>query len=178
MTAPPVVAIDAMGDLAATLSRVEDWLRWCSPRTDDGADSIDTGAAAAGALAVALRRWSRTVVTTGGVELAPVSVMPGGVSSLVSAVRAALAETDEAGPAGSGEALAVLRRCCQHAGHPESSLLAALALRTPGGQALVVGGAGVLAYRRLAAVTIRDPLEAFAALPPPVDPTLSNGIDW
>jgi len=53
VTAPSVVVIDAMVDLAATLSQVEDWLRWGTPRTDEGADRLDAGAAA---LTSALRR--------------------------------------------------------------------------------------------------------------------------
>jgi len=174
VTAPTVVAVDAMVDLAATLSQVEDWLRWCTPRTDEGANRLDAGAAAAAALAGALRRSTGTVVTSGGVELAPVCVLPGGVSSMASAVQAAAVETDEPGPSGGAGALAVLHRCCRRAGDPESRLLAELALRTPGDQPLVVGGSGVLTYRRLVVATILDPLETYAALPPPPDPTLVN----
>ena len=167
-----------MADLAATLSLVEDWLRWCTPRTDDGADRLDAGAAAAAALASALRSSSRPVATTGGVELAPVGVLPGDLLPAVADVLAAAAETDEPGPPGGREALAVLHRCCRRAGDAESRLLAGLALQTAGDQPVVVGGTGLLAYRRLVAATIRDPLEAFAALPPPPDPTVSAGIDW
>lgn len=177
MTARHVVVVDAMADLPATLGRVEDWLRWCTPRTDEGADRLDAGAAAGAALVVALREASWAVVTSSGVELAPVCVLPGGVSWMVADVRAATAETDEAGPSGGPAALAVLERCCRHAEHPESRLLAELALRTPDGEPVVVDSTGLLAYRRLVAATICDPLEVFAAVPPP-DPTLSTGIDW
>lgn len=178
MTAAAVVVVDAGADLAETLSRVEDWLRWCTPRTAQGADRLDAGAAAAAAVAGVLRRSSRQVSTLDGAELAAVCVLPGDLAATLAALQAAAVEADEPGPPGGPEALAFLARCWEHAGVPETRLLAAVALATPGDRPALLDGTGLLAYRRLVAATIRDPLDAFVALPPPRGPFPSAGIGW
>jgi hypothetical protein len=100
VTAAAVVVVDAGADLAETISRVEDWLRWCTPRTAQGADRLDAGAAAAAAVAGVLRRSSRRVSTLDGAELAAVCVLPGELAATLAALQAAAVEADEPGPPG------------------------------------------------------------------------------
>lgn len=181
MSGPVLVAVvDPMGDLADTLARIEDWLRWCTPRRgEDGEDCLDRGVVAAAALAVAVRSFGRATVTADGVELAPVAVLAGDLSGAVAAIHAAARDVQEPCPPDADRALALVQRCCEQAASPEARMLGRAVRAQPGNRPVVLNGATVHSYRRLVKSVVTDPLERFAALPPsPPDSSPSPGMGW
>jgi hypothetical protein len=159
-----------MGDVADTMTRIEDWLLFAEPDSAEADVTVSTGAEAAGAIAVALADASEAAPSLyapdGHAELAPLSVIPGDLGADLAAVhRALLALADTQPPSGTFRALDLLSRCAVRSRSEDGAVLAAAARPGPGSVRL--GFEAYRAYERFARAVLVDPLDRFAALPPP-----------
>ncbi|MDA8045090.1 MAG: hypothetical protein M0Z30_07625 [Actinomycetota bacterium] len=164
---PVTVVVDPMDDLAETLVRIQDYLHFADPGSDEAETTLMLGARAAAVLAGALRRSgerSPTLRTPDGlVELAPLLVVPGHLP--LAALRRALDEADDPGRPGAAESVIdLLERCAAPARRRDAAVLAAEAGLGRGSVRLSI--TAYRCYRRHVEAVILDPLERFAAVGP------------
>ena len=171
MSASPTTAVvlDPMGDVADTMTRIEDWLLFAEPDSTEADVTVRAGAEAAGAIAVALADASEAAPSLyapdGHAELAPLAVVAGDLGADLAAVhRALLALADTQPPSGTFRALDLLCRCAVRSRSEDGAVLGAAARPGPGSVRL--GVEAHRAYERFARAVLVDPLDRFAALPP------------
>lgn len=167
MTARPTgfVIIDPSAELADILGRLEDRLLCCKADTPTEQAQLTAAADAAGTLAVGIRRdqiRQRRLLAPGGTnELARLHALDVNLPAAVAALRATPGDS----PTGELRAIGQLERCAQHATTHDVRPLLAAARSTI--DPTVLDASGWLAYRRLVADVLPDPLERFIALPQP-----------
>lgn len=184
MTARPTgfVIIDPSAELADILGRLEDRLLCCEADTPTEQAQLTAAVDAAGTLAVGIRRdqlRQRRLLAPGGTsDLARLHALDHDLPAAVAALRAAPGDS----PAGELRAVGLLERCARHCSTHDMRRLLAAARSTV--DPVVLDAAGWLAYRRLVADVLPDPLERFIALPQPRPlpaPDLAapvQGIGW
>lgn len=167
MTARPTgfVVIDPSAELADILGRLEDRLLCCEADTPTEQAQLTAAVDAAGTLAVDVRRDQtrprRLLAPDGTSELAPLHALDHDLPAAVAALRAAPGDS----PAGELRAIELLERCARHCSTYDVAPLLAAARSTI--DPTVLDASGWLAYRRLVADVLPDPLERFIALPKP-----------
>jgi len=167
VTARPTgfVIIDPSEELADILAGIEDRLLCSEPDTSIEQARLAAAAGAAGTLAVLVRRdqlRQRRLLAPGGTdELGPLHALDVDLPATVAALRAASGDF----PAGELRAVGLLERCARHATTHDMRPLLAAARSTV--EPTVLDAGGWLAYRRLVADVLPDPLERFIALPQP-----------
>lgn len=171
MSAPNLVTVvvDPMDDMAETLGRIEDYLRFADPGSDEAETTLTVGARAAAVLASALRRAGESSPTLrtpdGRVELAPLLVVPGHLRAPLATLRRALDEAGDPGrPAAAESVIDLLERCAAPARRRDAAVLAAEA--GPGRGPVRLSITAYRCYRRHVEAVILDPLERFAAVGP------------
>ncbi len=163
------VVLDPMGDVAGTMTRIEDWLLFAKPDSAEVDVTVRTGAEAAGAIGLALADATEAAPSLyapdGHAELAPLAVISGDLGANLAAVhRALLFLPDIQPPSGTFRALDLLSRCAVRSQSEDGAVLGAAARPGPGSVRL--GFEACRAYERFARAVLVDPLDRFAALPP------------
>lgn len=167
---PAAVALDPMGDVAGTMTRIEDWLLFAEPDSAAADVTVRAGARAAGAISLALAEAAEAAPSLhapdGHAELAPLAVIPGDLGAGVAALhRALLALPDTQPRSGTFRTLDLLCRCAVRSHSEDGAVLGAAA--RPGAGSVRLSVEAYRAYERFARGVLVDPLDRFAALPPP-----------
>ena len=171
------VVLDPMGDVARSLGGIEDWLLFAEPDTFETDIVVRAGAAAAGAIGLAVAEAFEAAPSLyapeGYVELAPLAVVSGDLRGAVGAVHRALcALSDTQPPSGTLQSLDLLWRCAVRSRSEDGAVLRAVARPAAGSLRLSPEAYG--AYERFARAVLVDPLDRFGALPPHSTPPRST----
>lgn len=161
------VVLDPTGDVADTMTRIEDWLLFTEPDSADADATVSAGADAAGVFALALREAAEAAPSLytpdSHAQLAPLAVVAGDLGAVVAAVqRALLALPDTQPPPGTFRALDLLWRCAVRSRSEDGTVLGAVA--KPGAGSVRLDVDGYRSYERFARSVLVDPLDRFAAL--------------
>jgi len=161
------VVLDPTGDVADTMTRVEDWLLFAEPDSADADATVSAGPDAAGVFALALREAAEAAhylyTPDSRAQLAPLAVVAGDLGAVVAAVhRALLALPDTQLPPGTFRALDLLWRCAVDSRSEDGTVLGAVA--KPGAGSVRLDVEGYRSYERFARGVLVDPLDRFAAL--------------
>jgi hypothetical protein len=172
----PAVLLDPMGEMAGTLSRLDDWFCFAEPDSLEAEIAVVAGAKAAGAIGVALDRGAgaapRLYTPDGRSELAPLLLVPCDPRPAVAAVRRALLALGDGRPPGTQRALETLDRCATYSLSNDVSSLAAAA--RPGPASVRLDAGAYRSYQRFARAVLVDALDRFAALG---SPATQPGLD-
>jgi len=171
------VVLDPMGDLAGSVSRVEDWLLFAEPDSSEADITVGAGARAAGAISLALAAATASApclyAPDGRSELAPLAIIAGDLGADVASLhRALLALPDTPPPPGMLQTLELLNRCALRSRSDDGAVLAAAA--RPGAGSVRLGVDAYRAYERFARAVLVDPLDRFAALGPRKTPAVPD----
>ena len=163
------VVLDPMGDVADTMTTIEDWLLFAEPDSAEADVTLRAGAQAAGAIGLALADAFEAApslyVPAGHAELAPLAVISGDLGVDLAAVhRALLVLPETQPPSGAFRALDLLCRCAVRSQSETGPVLSAAA--RPGAGSVRLGFEPYRAYERFARAVLVDPLDRFVAFPP------------
>lgn len=177
VTHPYALILDPLEELADTLGRVEDWLLFSDPEPGPAVVTVRAGAHATAALSRSITEADAQAPTlyapNNRIELAPLAVVRGDLTTPLAAVRRAVQTLPSDPPmAQTFSRLDLLHRCAVSSRHPQADRLTEAV--QSGRTGLVLTDEQYRSYRWFTRSVLTDPLARFAAFGSPassVDPS-------